>query len=282
MGLLSRLFDPGKGARRAAQAKADQGIFRGGQSAGPGGIHAGFDFSGGRATSSSGLGSFASTLESLQGLSQQGIDQAGAGLPPELLEQLQFGREGLGDVFKSSLATATSDPFALGEGISGKLRELSERRNSRRFNRFTDRLQRTGNLTSSAGTQRAGELEAQESEQGLRFDLAGLDAGRGLQSDAIGRLFGSRRAIQGSGMAELQAMLAQQQQGANIGLAGAQGAAGIAQLPLAFQQALLQAGGTSSNSFFNAANVHSNASQNRTSPLLEALKAGGQFAAGLG
>jgi hypothetical protein len=85
MGLLSKLFDPGKKDRQRAAARADQAQVVGGSATGPGGLRTGFSFdSGGRATQTSDLGSFAPFLAQLQGLGGQQLAGAGAGLPPEL------------------------------------------------------------------------------------------------------------------------------------------------------------------------------------------------------
>lgn len=320
MGFLSDIFDPGKQDRDRAAALGEEGIFRGGQVTGPGGISAGFDFSGGQANVNLGLGSFGGTLQDLQGLSAFGANQAQGGLPSALtdlsgrtqdrLGQInvdqfanQGGRQGLQSLFASSLKTAQADPFDLGSEISGRLRQLSERRNARRFNKFTDRLQRTGNLTSSVGTQRLGELESVEREEGLRQDLTGLQFGQSLQQDASRNVFGSfggleasgarqfgesfgleqlggNRALQqfGVGSSTFDSFLQNQRQGADIAFQGAGSAAGIAQLPLAFQQSLLQAGGAGSSTLFSAAGINQNNAQLAKSPFLEALNAAGQFA----
>ncbi len=321
MSIFSKLFDPGKEDRRRAAGLADQGLFTGGGATGPGGITAGFDFTGGQANVNLGLGSFAPLLGGLQGLSQSGIDQAQGGLPPGLMELIQNsiggiggvgtpqsnvnaqGTQGLGQIFQSALGTATADPFDLGADISSRLRSLSERGNARRFNKFTDRLQRTGNLTSSTGTQRLGELEALEREEGLKFDLAGLQAGQSIQKDAFGRALGSFGGLeasagrtfgeqfQGAGFDVSKILsqfgvgaegfglnLANQQVGLQQATAGAGAAQNLAGLPIQFLQAMLGAGGASSSTFFNAAGINQANADLAKSPLLEAIKAAGQVA----
>ena len=324
MGLLSNLFDPGRNDRDRAQEFAERGVVTGGTIKGPGGISAGFDFSGGQGSLTSSLGSFAPLLEQSQQLSAGGFAQAAGGLPSGLtgqgadtigrlgqvnVNQLtnESGFAGLGNVFQSALGTAQADPFDLGADISSRLRSLSERRNQRLVNSTFDRLKSTGNLGSSAGIARAGDLERNLQEQGLQFDLAGLQAGRGLQQDAFGRLMGATQGREGIGARQFgesfgleqlggnralqqfgvssdmfQQFLQNQQQGANIGLAGAQGAANLSQLPLAFMQALGAQQGQASNSLFAAAGVNQQNAAMAKSPFLEALTAAGQVAAGIG
>ena len=320
MGFLSDVFDPGRGDRDRAAGLADEGIIRGGNFSGPGGIGGSFDFSGGKGTSSSSLGSFQSSLEGFQSLTASGINQAQGGLPPELSElagntigelgefdisQLTNEQDfaGLGSIFQNSVGVANSDPFALGSEVSAKLRALSERRNQRSVNKFFDRLKSTGNLTSSAGVQRAGDLERNLMEQGLQFDLAGLNAGQSLQQQAFQRAMGASQgreqigarnfgeslginqfadnaALQqfGVGSNLFSQFLQNQSQGANIALQGNQAAMNTAQLPLAFQQALLASQGQASNSLFGAAGVNQNNASMAQSPFLNALTTAGSFA----
>ena len=321
---MSSIFDPGRADRNTAAGQAQQGIITGGQATGPGGISAGFNFSGGQGSINSSLGSFAPLLAQLQGLAGQGFQQAGGGLPPELMALMggtidRLGQQdisqltnqqdfaGLGDVFQSSLATAQADPFELGSGISAKLRQLSERRNSRLVNRTFDRLKASGNLGSSAGLERAGNVERGIFEQGLNFDLAGLQAGQGIQRDAFGRLMaasqgreaiggrqfgesfaienlGGQRALQqfGVGSQGFQQFLQNQMQGFNIG-AGATGAgANLSQLPLSFLAALQGTTGQASNTQFAAAGINQNNASLAQSPFLQALNAAGGFASGFG
>jgi len=319
MGFLSDLFDPGRDDRDAAAALAEQGIITGGSSTGPGGISTGFNFQNGQGSFTSDLGSFAPLLQQLQQLSSQGATQAGAGLPPALqalgistideLGDIDINRltneqdfAGLGQIFQGALGTAGADPFDLGADISARLRALSENRNQRNVNDFFDRLSSTGNLTSSAGIQRAGDLEQNIFEQGLQFDLAGLNAGRGIQSDAFARLLGAsqgreaigarafgeqfateglegQRALEqfGVGNELFSQLLRSQGQGANIALGGAQGAGALAQLPLAFQNALLASTGVASGSNFNAAGINQGNAQLAQSPLQELIKTLGGF-----
>ena len=319
------LFDPGKGARRQAKRFGRQGVFTGGGFTGPGGGFAGFDFTNNRLSGDLSLGGdFQNLLTGFQGLSQAGLDQAGSDIPESLrnagagaIEGLNFGGidrltqeqdfAGFGDVFQSSLDTAQADPFELGAGISEKLRALSERRNQRGVNKMFDRLRSTGNLGSSAGIARAGDLERNIFEQGLQFDLAGLKAGQGIQQDAFGRLLGSSgsrgqigsrdfgeqfaeeqlrgdRTLQQFGIENslFDSFLRNQAQGA--GIAG--GAAGVSQniqgIPLQLMQALLASGTTASNSIFQGANVFNNAAALSNDPFAEAINAAGGLAAGIG
>jgi len=271
MGFLSDIFDPGADDREAAADLAGQGVIEGTSITGPGGISAESSFAGGQGSNVLSLGSFDPLLSGAQGIAQQGFDQAGAGFD----EFAQFGDfGGLGDIFQSSLKTASSDPFDLGADISARLRGLSERRNQRNVNRMFDRLKSSGNLGTTAGAGRAGDLERNIFEQGLQFDLAGVQAGQSIQKDAFGRALG---ASQGRGNI-FQNFLANQRQGANIGFGGIASASGLAQLPLAF----LQAGGNeatrSSNSLFAAAGVNQQNAAMAKSPFLEALNAAGGIA----
>ena len=323
MGFFSDIFDPGRRDREAAAGAAQQGIIEGTSATGPGGIQAGFDFSDNQATVTSDLGSFTPTMEGLQGLSAQGLTQAGGGLPPELaalasgtidrlgqtnVEQMSGASDfaGLGQVFQSSLGTAQADPFELGAGISQKLRQLSERRNTRLVNKTFDRLKRSGKLGTSGGAGIAGELDANLQDQDLKFDLAGLQAGSQMQRDAFGRLtgasaaregigsrafaesfgleqLGGQRALQqfGVGNTMFDSFLRNQQQGANIGIAGAQAAAGVSQLPRAFLQAANSSAGLASGTHFGEAGVHGQSAAMAKSPFLEALNAAGSFATGI-
>ena len=324
MGFLSNIFDPGAGERDRAKKLLDESVLREGTIRGPGGIGAGFQFGpGGEGTTNLSLGSFGQFLPQFQNLAGQGFAQAGAGIPGlEALGQRTQGRlgqidvqrfqnqqdfQGLGDIFQSSLSTAQADPFDLGAGISERLRALSERRNQRQVNSFFDRLKSTGNLTSSAGIQRAGDLERNLFEQGLQFDLAGLQAGQSIQRDAFGRALGAaggreaigarqfgeefgleqlggNRALQqfGVGTSTLDAFLRNQQQGANIGLQGIQGGIGLAQSPLAFLQAQLGIQTSRSTSQATAASGFLGAAGLAKSPFLEALNAARTFAAASG
>lgn len=147
---MSSVFDPGKGDRETAQQQADDAIIGGVSSTGPGGITTGFNFEDGEGSSEFGLGDFDPTLKGLQGLSQFGINQAqGGGITADMLRnidqnRLQQGQDfaGLGDIFQNALGVAKQDPFDLGEDISSRLRQLSERRNQRSVNKLFDRLQR--------------------------------------------------------------------------------------------------------------------------------------------
>lgn len=279
--------------RKSARRLLDQVPFTGGNFSGTGGIGGSFDFSGGKADVTTSLGDLGPMFQNLLGLSQSGFEQAQGGLPPELTalfsgaqnaigglgQANQSNFQGLGDVFNSSLGTAQADPFALGAGVSEKLRALSERRNSRLVNNTFDRLKASGKLGTTGGAGIAGELDANLFDEGLKFDLAGLDAGRGLQSDAMGRLmaaFGGREQNAGRNFGEgLQAIMSQvgigqqgfedllksQAQGANIGFGAGQQAMQTSQLPLAFMQMLQNLGTTSSNSLLGAAGGFQNSAQ---------------------
>ena len=274
----------GKSRKKAGQ-RLDDAAFTGGNFSGTGGIGAGFDFSDNSANVTTSLGDLGPMFQQLLQVSQGGLDQAQGGLPPELAALFsgaqgaigglgqgnQSNFQGLGDIFNSSLQTAQADPFALGAGVSDKLRQISERKNQRLVNNTFDRLKSSGKLGTTGGANIAGQLEQNLFDQGLQFDLAGLQAGQGLQQDAFGRVMGAtqgREGIAGRGFSEgLQAIMSQvgigqqgfqdlmqsQQQGANIGFGAGQQAGQLSQLPLAFLQAMQGIGTTSSNSLLGAA-----------------------------
>ena len=317
---MSSVFDPGKDDRERASAFGQQGIIEGFNFSGPGGLGGSFAFNEGRGGAQSSLGSFEPLLQMLQQLGLSGGAQAEGGLPSALTElggqtQDRLGEinvnqltnesnfAGLGDVFQSALGTAQADPFDLGEDISGRLRQLSARRNRRDVSDMFDRLQSAGTRTSSSGLIESDLQQQRLFDQGLKFDLAGLEAGRGIQSDAFQRLLGAtggreqigarqfgesfgieqlggQRALQqfGVGSSLFDSFLQNRQQGSNLALAGTQGAAGLSQLPLMFMQALQGATQGASNTFFGAAGIEQNNASMAKSPFLEALNAAGQFA----
>jgi hypothetical protein len=315
MGFLDKLFDPGKKDRRRGQQAADEARFTGGQVTGPGGITAGFDFSGKTGTTQFGLGSFDPLLQSLQAQGRRSLSQVDQGLPPHLqalfasaqedlatpeLAHPDFSRQmsGLQQLFASQLGTATADPFALGEGVSARLRGLSERRNKSEVANQLAQLQQSGRLGASFGVAEAFETQARQDRQGLEFDLAGLQAGQQLQQNALGALFGATQGIQGigaqqfgqqlsgqqllsqfanqrfgMGMSARQLELAQQQQQFQMGTGAVQSAAALSQLPLAFQQAQLAAQGLKSDVDLGVGGTHIKASSLAKSPLMEAVNA---------
>jgi len=285
---MSSIFGGGGSSdRRRAKRKANDAVFTGGSFSGPGGIGGGFDFSDNQASFNSDLGALGPLFEQLLGVSQAGLSQATGGLPPELTALFQGGIdqlggisnpntadfEGLGSIFQNSLGVANADPFQLGGGVADKLRALSKRKNQRDVANTFDRLKASGKLGTTGGANIAGELEQNIFDQGLQFDLAGLDAGRQLQTDAFGRVLGSsqaREGIAGRGFQEaFQSILAQmgigqqgfqdllqsQAQGANIGFGAGQLAGQTSQIPLNFLSALLGAGTTSSNSLLASAGI---------------------------
>ena len=320
---MSSVFDPGKEDREAARIKGDAGIIKGGAFSGPGGLSGDFNFAGGRGASNFGLGSFQNQLDMFQQMSAAGGAQAQAGLPPELralgentIGQLgtgQFDRfinesnfNALGDIFNESSSLAMSDPFELGAGVSEKLRALSDRRNRRLVNSTFDRLKASGKLGTTGGAGIAAGLDANLFDEGLKFDLAGLEAGRGLQSDAISRIFGSaglreqigarqfgedmgvaqygdNAALQqfGVGSDMFRQFMANQAQGAQLATLGAQGAQGVAQMPLAFQQMMMAANAQASNSQFASAGIDQQNAAMAQSPLLNALTTAGSLAGSL-
>lgn len=290
MGFLSDIFDPGRKDREAGQALAQEGVVDRFGIQGPGGISAGFDFSEGGGDISTSLGSFAPLLEQFQGQAGFGSEQAqGRGPAAGILQDIDTNRArfdqgddfgGLGKIFQSSLSTAQADPFDLGADISSRLRALSERRNKRQVNRFFDRLKSTGNLGSSAGIARAGDLERNQAEQGLQFDLAGLQAGQSLQKDAFGRVLGASQGRENIGRRSFgeesglfQSFLQSQQVGSQIGAQGLAGSTGLSQLPLSFLQAAQSATTGASNTRFAAAGVNLQAGAQAKSPFLEAINA---------
>jgi len=321
---MSSIFDPGRDDRNAASAQAQQGVITGSNFSGPGGLGGSFDFSGGVGSSSSSLGSFQSLFDQMQGMSGQGFQQAMGGLPQgfqQLGQDTIAGLQGIngpgsqgnmanftgfGDVFANAQQTATADPFELGSTISDKLRQLSERKNSRLVNKTFDRLKASGKLGTSGGANIAGQLEQNLFDQGLQHDLAGLQAGQSLQQQAFSMMQGSNQGMEGilsrqfgEGMAgaqfdqgnllaqfgvgnqQFENFLRNQAQGTQMGLAGAQGAAGLSQLPLAFQQALMGMTGQASNTNFAQAGVSQNNASMAQSPWLEALSAAGGLASAI-
>jgi hypothetical protein len=319
MGFLDKLFDPGKKDRRAGQQAAADATFTGGSTTGPGGITSGFDFSGKRGTTQFGLGSFDPLLQGLQQAGAAGLSQSQAGLPPHLQALFASAQEdlatphlahtdlgstmgGLQQLFQSQLGTATADPFALGSSVSERLRALSERRNKNEVQNQLAQLQQSGRLGASFGVAEAFETQARQDRQGLEFDLAGLQAGQGIQQNALAALFGASQGIQNVGAQQFgqqlsgqqlladfanarfnqgslahQLELAQKQQGFQQGTGAVQSAAGLSQLPLAFQNALLQAQGLKSDVDLGRATTNMQAASLAKSPLLEAVNTVGQF-----
>jgi hypothetical protein len=136
----------------------------------------------------------------------------------------------------------------------------------------------------------------------MKFDLAGLQAGQSIQQNALGALFGASQNLQGIGQQLFgeqlsgqqllsqfanqrfgmgatahQLELAQQQQGFSQGTGAVASAAGLSQLPLAFQSAQLAAQGLKSQTDQGAAGVNLTAASQAKSPFLEALTAAGTF-----
>lgn len=318
MGLLDKLFDPGKKYRDAAGNYANQGVIKGFNFSGPGGIGGNFNFAGGRGRGSSDLGAFGPVFEQLLAQGAGGIGGGGVtdelrGLAGGTIDRLgsmnvdqisgQQDYDTLGGIMQSSASLAQKDPFELGATISDKLRMLSERKNQRLVNKMFDRLQSTGNLTSSAGIQRAGDMERNLFEQGLQFDLAGLEAGQGMIRDAFGRVMGAGQAREGIAGRTFGESFAMEQLGGNramqqfgvgsqlfgmdeesrrlasqMGLANIQAAMGVQQIPLNQLMAFANMTGLASGSQFNAASVMQGNAATAKSPWLEALNAVGQFA----
>jgi hypothetical protein len=322
---MSSVFDPGKKDRQRAAGLADQGLFTGGSATGPGGISAGFDFSNNRATVNSSLGDFAPLMQQLIGTASGAFNQAGGGLPPELMAlgqgtidqlgqpidanrlQNQSDFEGLGKIFESAAATAQKDPFDLGQEVSSRLHQLSQRREQRATAKMFDKLKASGKLGTSGGAGIASEFDMNLQDAALKRDLAGLDFGQRSIQDAFGRALGAsgqREAIGAREFGETFAMdqagrqsalqqfgvgssmfdqfLKNQLQGTNIGLAATQGAAGLSQLPLAFLNAMQGAGGQASNTYFAASGINAQNAANARSPFLDVLNAAGGFMTGMG
>ncbi len=318
MGILDKLFDPGKKSREAADRAAKEARVVGGEATGPGGIKAGFSFQDGRGTQTSDLGVFDPIMQNLLARSQASFGQ-GAALSPELQQlfggavrdlatpNLQPGdfsqqQAGLSQLFGSQLGTATADPFALGAGVTERLNALAARPERQLVNKKFQQLFGSGRLGASAGIEEAYQMQDQLERAGIQRDLAGLQAGQSLQQNALGALFGagqqlsdiqsqlfgqrlsgqqllSQFANQRFGMGtEAQRLLNQiQQQGFTQGLAGIQGATSLVTLPLAFQQALLQAQGLKSNVDLGVASNFQQSAANAKSPFVEALNTIGTF-----
>lgn len=320
---MSSIFDPGKKDRQRAARLAEEGRITGGGAVGAGGIRAGFDFSNGRSSINTSLGTFAPLLERLQGLAGTAFTQGAEGLPSELTElggqtidrlgqidvnrlQNQSDFDALGNVFGQALGVAGRDPFDMGSEISSRLRALSERRNSRLVNKTFDRLKRSGKLGTTGGAGIAAELDQNLFDEGLKFDLAGLDFGQRVIQDAFGRALGAsqqreaigarqfgeefslenlggQRALSQFGVGDqlFRNLMASQLQGANLGMQFLGGATNLSQLPLMFLQAAQNSASLGSNSNFAAAGVNQQNAAMAKSPFLEALNAAGSFMTGI-
>src|SRR5690606_2609696 len=235
------------------------------------------------------------------------------------------GLEGLGSIFASALPIANADPFSLGASVTENLRAQALPGQQRAVNSAMDRLFASGRLGTTGGAQQMEALANAQNQQDLQFQLAGLEAGRALQSDALARamgafggqesmasrlfgealageqlrtstalgaeqlaqsrMFGVESAAQGRdqlAMANLSrlfgeglsaagmrgqfaieraglgtslanTLLQNLVMGHNIGMSNLQGAVGLAQLPLAFQNAALAAEAQRSGGEFNDA-----------------------------
>jgi hypothetical protein len=209
-------------------------------------------------------------------------------------------------MFQKSLQTANADPFELGSAVSEKLRALSERSNARNAQKMFARLKASGNLGTSAGVAGMGEFAAMEAEQGMKFDLAGLQAGQSLQQDAFQRAMGATQgqesigarqfgeemgvnqyndqaALQqfGVGSEILQQLHANQQAGINMAAVANSNAMDVAQLPLVFQAAMQNSAVASSNSLLASAGVDQQNAAMAKSPVMEAMQMAGGMAAGM-
>jgi hypothetical protein len=320
---MSSIFDPGKKDRNRAATAAAEGVFSGGNITGPGGISAGFDFSGGKVTSNLSAGGFQPVIEAFQQFGADAIGGIGGfELPPELKElglntiaelgdidlKSMGGKKdlaGLGKIFDRSVTTASKDPFELGSEISDRLRGLSERRNNRLVAKTFDRLKASGKLGTTGGAGIAGELDATLQEQDLKFDLAGLDFGQRQIGDAISAAFGASQGREGiksrmfqesAGIEQLEGNRALQQFGVGdqlfqdflagqhqtlqtgqVGLAATGMAGNLSQLPLAFMQAMQNAGTAASNTNFAQAGVFQNNAAMAKSPFLEFMNTVGEL-----
>jgi hypothetical protein len=212
---------------------------------------------------------------------------------------------GLGKIFDRSVTTASKDPFELGSEISDRLRGLSERRNNRLVAKTFDRLKASGKLGTTGGAGIAGELDATLQEQDLKFDLAGLDFGQRQIGDAIRAAFGASQGREGiksrmfqesAGIEQLEGNRALQQFGVGdqlfqdflagqhqtlqtgqVGLAATGMAGNLSQLPLAFMQAMQNAGTAASNTNFAQAGVLQNNAAMAKSPFLEFMNTVGEL-----
>lgn len=321
---MSSVFDPGKKDRKRAAALAQQGIMTSGQLSGPGGIGGDFSFKDGNIRSNLSLGSFAEFLPQLQGIAGSLFEQAGGGLPPELRQlgegtidrlgdinvqriQNQGDFDKLGELFGARADFAQRDVFDVGDEFSSRLRKLSERKNQRLVNKTFDRLKRSGKLGTTGGAGIASELDANLFDEGLKFDMAGLDFGSRELSRAFGEALGAsgmreqigarqfgeemaleqlggERALQqfGVGSSMFDQFLRNQQQGMQLGMGAMAGAQSLSMMPLQFLQALQGMGTAASNTYFGAAGVNAQNAANARSPFLDALNAAGSFMTGLG
>lgn len=210
MGLLDFL-DPGKDDRERAAELAEDSIFQGGTATGAGGVTAGTSFdSEGRANISTGLGSFESLLQLLQGSGSNFLQPGGNAENADAFSMLQsvfsgsFGDLGapdldrslsnkqdfsaLGSQFQSDIAFAGQDPFALGASISDKFRPGLERAQGTLRNTTFDRLFSSGKASNSQAASPILEgLQTRFGEQNRELDFFGLQQGQGLIQSAFGR-----------------------------------------------------------------------------------------------
>jgi hypothetical protein len=266
MGLLSDIFDPGRDQREGAVALANESIFQGGTSTGPGGIESGIGFDdSGAARLHGSLGQFDPFLQSLFGAAGIGFGQAQGGIPSFLQPQAQ----GLGQVFQSALGISQADPFALGAETTERFRAAALPQQQQAAASQLSNLFAKGQLGTTGGAQQAQALVQAQQQQDLGFQQAGFEAGRGIQQDALTRLFGSQ-----AGLGNIFGQAMQQQElGFQQGLQGVAGASSLAQLPLIFQQAIMNAGQLRSESGLSAAGIGLNAAAQTPSVLQEAVGA---------
>jgi hypothetical protein len=218
------------------------------------------------------------------------------------------GAGALQGILGSAGGIASADPFALGESTTAALRSRAQRSNQNLVNKTFDQLFASGGLSNQVTREQVtGDLSRQLDEQDLGFQLAGLEQGRGLQQEAFGRAmgafggleqFGGRMFGEQMGATNLAAQLAQQRfgigsqlqnmalqqamAGQQLGIGALSAGQGLAQLPLAFLSAQLQAQGLRSDAALGAGGVQTKLAENATSPFLSGLEAVGQFGQGIG
>jgi hypothetical protein len=322
MGLLSNLFDPGRGDRSNASAIANSpgAQITGAQFNAPFGMSGSFGFIGPhqKFTMQGSLGDFNPVASRLVNTAKRRVGNTALDMgfmdpifsaamrdlgDPRLNSIGNMGEfRGLGRMFQSAMPFANADPFELGAGVTERLRAAALPDNQRLVNSTMDRLFASGRLGTTGGANVAGALQESLDQQDLAFQQAGLDFGRALQSDAVGRAmtaFGGREALAGRmfgeslagaqlqgqnalsrfgmGTSMADALLQNLVAGHNIGISSLGAATGLAQLPLAFQQMALQANIARSNANLARAGVQQNNAAMAKSPLLEGINAIGQF-----
>jgi hypothetical protein len=240
----------------------------------------------------------------LLGLGNQAINAIGMNAPSSIGNQWFTG--GLGQMFQQAMGTANADPFDLGQQTTDLLRQRAVRSNQNAVSNEFSRLFASGGLSNQAVREQVtNQMSENLDQQDLGFQIAGLEQGRMLQGDAVNRMMGAFGALEsnaarrfgeqisssellrqnalsrfGVGMDLQNALLGQMGFGANLATSLLGASTGLTQLPIAFQNAALNAQGVKSNADLGAAGVHATNAANARSPLLEGINAIGSFMGG--